>query len=403
MATARLGATAARAHDKRSASSRQTRYGIGQTALGVIVSLNHSHAHGHAHHHHHGGGDAHGHRGAAAGGGGFHWRVALAALCVVIALAVASFIQVQAGEATVVTRFGEPVRVLLEPGLAWRLPAPIEAAVPVDLRLHTTSSGLQDVGTRDGLRIIVQAYVAWRVPANANDVGRFVRAVRNEPDEAARQIRSLLGSALQTTSADFNLASLVNTDANQVRIGAFEDELRGQVDSQLYAAYGVHVVQVGLERLTLPAVTLSATVERMRAERETVAAQRTADGKRQAAQIRSDADRDARITVADASVKAAQIEAQSRKDAAAIYGKSYAGSPHLYTMLRSLDTLNTIVNSNTNLILRTDAAPFNVLVQGPAGLGVIQSARGGYQVNATTNASVNAPSNTPAKKGRDTP
>jgi membrane protease subunit HflC len=341
----------------------------------VNLNQSHAHAHGHGHaHHHHGGGDARGHGGAAAGGGpGFYWRVALAALCVVIAFAVASFIQVQAGQATVVTRFGEPVRVLLDPGLAWRLPAPIEAAVPVDLRLHTTSSGLQDVGTRDGLRIIVQAYVAWRVPANANDVGRFVRAVRNEPDEAARQIRSLLGSALQTTSADFDLASLVNTNPRQVRIGAFEDELRRQVDSQLYQAYGVHVVQVGIEHLTLPAVTLSATVERMRAERETVAALRTADGKRQAAQIRSDADRDARIAVADANVKAAQIEAQSRQDAAAIYGKSYAGNPHLYTMLRSLDTLSTVVNTNTNLILRTDAAPFNVLVQGPAGLGVTQT------------------------------
>jgi modulator of FtsH protease HflC len=336
-----------------------------------IVSSSHSHSHGqgHVHLHRHGDDGAQNLTGAA-NGGSFYWRVALAALCVVVAIAVASFIQVQAGQAMVVTRFGEPVRVLLDPGLAWRLPAPIESAVPVDLRLHTTSSGLQDVGTRDGLRIIEQAYVAWRVPANSNDVGRFVRAVRNEPDEAARQIRSLLGSALQTTSADFNLASLVNTDASQVRIVAFEEQWRRQVDAQLYAAYGVHVEQVGLERLTLPAVTLSATVERMRAERETVAAQRTADGNRQAAQIRSDADRDARITVADANVQAAEVEAQSRKDAAAIYGKSYASDPHLYTMRRSLDALSSVVSANTNLILRTDAAPFNVLVQGPAGLGV---------------------------------
>ncbi|PXW23943.1 membrane protease subunit HflC [Paraburkholderia caballeronis] len=322
--------------------------------------------HGHA-------GHAHAHRGhgdAQAGGGGkgFAWRVALALLCVVIAAVIASVVQVHEGEAAVVTRFGEPVRVVLDPGLAWRLPAPIEATVPVDLRLHTTSSGLQDVGTRDGLRILVQAYVAWRVPDNAADVSHFVRAVRNQPDEAARQIRSLLGSALQTITSGFDLATLVNTDPNQVKIGAYEDELRRQIDAQLYATYGVHAVQVGLERLTLPAATLSATVERMRAERETVAAQRTAEGRLLAAQVRSDADRDARIAVADANAKAAGIEAQSRRDAAAIYGRSYAGNPQLYTMLRSLDTLSTVVNANTNLILRTDAAPFRVLVQGPPGL-----------------------------------
>ena len=348
------------------------------------------HAHGNAQSHHHG--HAHG-GGAPANRPRFALRVALALACVIVALVVASFVQVREGEADVVTRFGDPVRVLLQPGLAWRLPAPIEAALPVDLRLHTTSNGLQDVGTRDGLRIIVQAYVAWRVPANASDIGRFVRAVRNEPDEAARQIRSLVGSALQTTSAGFDLASLVNTDPSQVRIAAFEEALRRQVDAQAYAAYGVHVVQVGLERLTLPAVTLAATVERMRAERETVAAQRTAEGLREAAQIRSDADRDARVMIADANVKAAGIEAQSRKDAAAIYGKSYAADPQLYTMLRSLDTLGSVVNQNTNLILRTDAAPFRALVQGPPGLGVTSNAT----ADATSGSSVSGAASSPAR------
>jgi membrane protease subunit HflC len=35
-------------------------------------------------------------------------------------------------------------------------------------------------------------------------------------------------------------------------------------------------------------------------------------------------------------------------------------------LLRSLDTLDTVVGANTRLILRTDAAPFRVLVEGPA-------------------------------------
>lgn len=92
-----------------------------------------------------------------------------AALLVAFAVAAASLVQVRSGEATVITRFGNPARVLLQPGLGWRWPAPFEAAIPVDLRLRTTSSGLQDVGTRDGLRIIVQAYVAWQVQG---EIGR---------------------------------------------------------------------------------------------------------------------------------------------------------------------------------------------------------------------------------------
>lgn len=41
-------------------------------------------------------------------------------------------------------------------------------------------------------------------------------------------------------------------------------------------------------------MTLGATVDRMRAERETIATERTAEGRRQAAEIRSAAERDAR-------------------------------------------------------------------------------------------------------------
>ncbi|VFT08198.1 protease [Pseudomonas aeruginosa] len=76
----------------------------------------------------------------------------------------------------------------------------------------------------------------------------------------------------------------------------------------------------------------------MRAERETIATERTAEGRRQAAEIRSAAERDARVIQAEASVKAAEIEAQARVEAARIYGKAYAGSPQLYNLLRSLDT-----------------------------------------------------------------
>jgi membrane protease subunit HflC len=330
-------------------------------------------------HHHHDDGHSHGdHRGHAH----HHYgdatpfprrRMAIAALLVAFAAATASLVQVRAGEASVVTRFGNPSRVLLEPGLAWRLPAPFESTVPVDLRLRTTSSGLQDAGTRDGLRIIVQAYVAWQVQADAASVQRFMRAVQNQPDEAARQIRTFVGSALETTASGYELTSLINTDARQVRLADFEAGLRAQISGQLLATYGVRVVQVGIERLTLPAVTLAATVDRMRAERETIAAERTAVGKRQAAEIRSAAERDARIVQADATVKAADIESQSRVQAAEIYGHAYAGAPQLYKLLRSLDTLGTIINPGTKMILRTDAAPFRALVDGPPATDAAES------------------------------
>jgi membrane protease subunit HflC len=288
---------------------------------------------------------------------------------VLFAIAAACVVKVRSGEATVVTRFGNPTRVLLEPGPALRLPLPFEATVPVDLRIRTTASGLQDVGTRDGLRVIVQAFVIWQVQADSSDIKRFMRAVQNQPDEAARQIRTFVGSLLQTSAAEYDLADLVNTDATKVRLTDLESRLQDQISPQLLATYGVRVLQVGIERLSLPAVTLAATVERMRAERETVATERTAVGRRQAADIRSAAERDARIIAANATVKAADIEAQSKVQAARIYGRAYASAPDLYSLLRSIDTLSTIITPGSKIILRTDAAPFRALVDGPPTLG----------------------------------
>ncbi len=292
----------------------------------------------------------------------------LAAVILAGAALASAQVMVPAGEALVVTRFGDPLRVLTQPGLAWKLPAPIESTVPVDLRLRTTSSGLQDVGTRDGLRILVQAFLAWRVPADPARIRQFMRAAGNDPDEAARQLRSFVGSALQITASNFDLTDLVNTDPSKVRLAAFEQQLRQTVAQQVLDIYGVDIQQVGVERLSLPSETLAATVARMRAERETVAAERTAEGMRAAGEIRSDAARDARITVAQAKADAAEIEARSRQKAAQIYAASYARDPQLYMLLRSLDTVGAVVGPRTRLILRTDAAPFNVLVQGPPGL-----------------------------------
>ena len=90
-------------------------------------------------------------------------RFGLAAALLVGAALAASAVMVSAGEAIVVTQFGAVTRVITEPGLAWKAPAPMQTATPVDLRLRTTSTELQDVGTRDGLRILVQAYAAWSV------------------------------------------------------------------------------------------------------------------------------------------------------------------------------------------------------------------------------------------------
>jgi membrane protease subunit HflC len=339
----------------------------------MLFGHNHDHGHhGHDHDHHDGhehdhdhGHTHHGHDAAPASKQRMALRFGVAGAILLGGVLAACAVMVEAGQAVVVTRFGDPVAVLTRPGLAWKLPAPIDGVTPVDLRLRTTSTGMQDVGTRDGLRVLVQAYVAWQVPDDPAAIRQFLRAVRNDPDEAARQLRSLVGAALQVTASSFDLADLVNTDPRKQRMDAFEDSLKAQIAARVAGIYGISVRQVGIEQFTLPEGALAATVGRMRAERETVATQVTTDGLRAAAAIRSDAERDRRVAIASATTEAAGIEAASRTEAAAIHARAYQGDPQLYMLLRSLDTLASIVGPNTRVVLRTDAAPFRALIEGP--------------------------------------
>ena len=94
----------------------------------------------HRHHHHH---DEPAERDPHRSSGWTGWlRYLIAATVTAVAVISACAVLVGPSEAVVVTRFGDPVRVLVRPGLTWRLPSPIEGTTKVDLRLRTTSSGL---------------------------------------------------------------------------------------------------------------------------------------------------------------------------------------------------------------------------------------------------------------------
>lgn len=321
----------------------------------------HGHGHDHAGHDHHG---HHHHHGPPRPG--FSRRLAIAVAFVALAALAAAAVPVRAGSVQVVTRFGEPMRVLITPGLAWKWPAPVERAVEVDCRMQTTLSGNRGVLTRDGLSVVLQAHVEWRVPAEPEAAVRFLRAVRGEPAGAANHLRTLLGSALETVSGRFDLAALVNADPALVRRGEFESALAQRLRAQAGQSLGLEILHVGLARLMLPDSTISATTTRMAAERETIAEEKKSAGRKLAGEIRSGADREARLVKAQAEEEASAMAAAAASEAAAIYAKAQRGDPELYAFLRSLDTLGELINPGTRLILRSDAAPFRALIDGPA-------------------------------------
>ena len=146
-------------------------------------------------------------------------------------------------------------------------------------------------------------------------IRQFLRAVRNDPGRGgapAAQLRRL--------GAAGHRQQLRPRRPRQHRSGAPVSSARSRPSCSAQIAAQVRrnlrhrrSARSASSGFSLPDNTLAATVGRMRAERETVAAQRTAEGLRAAAEIRSDAARDSRITVAEARTEAAEIEAASRQ------------------------------------------------------------------------------------------
>jgi membrane protease subunit HflC len=115
----------------------------------------------------------------------------------------------------------------------------------------------------------------------------------------------------------------------------------------------------------------------MAAERDTVAEEKKANGRRIAGEIRSTAEKDARITKAKANEEASVIESKAASEAATIFGSVQQKDPQFYAFLRSLDTLEQVVGTTTRLVLRTDAAPFRVLVEAPSAPAAAPAAQNG--------------------------
>lgn len=167
-------------------------------------------------------------------------------------------------------------------------------------------------------------------------------------------------------SGRFALADLVNADAGAVRIADYEAAVRARVAAAAGATLGIEVVQIGMERLSLPEQTLQATVARMAEERMVAAQERQAAGRRAASEVTANASREARITKAGAEQEAAAIEAKAKAEAAAIYGTAHGADPGLYVYLRSLDVLEATLAGNARLVLSTESAPFQALLTPPS-------------------------------------
>lgn len=280
-----------------------------------------------------------------------------------IAVAVASALgftlcsfQVTSNEAVVLTRFGSPVATIAEPGLHGKWPWPIDTAERFDTRLTFQETRISEALTRDKRNVIVPLYLAWRVA----DPLKFLQST-GTTDAVAAKLDSLATSARNTLLGRLDFAELVNADAARVKLPALEKELGEIVRPQALAAFGIAIEDVGLRRIALPEANTVFVFERMRAERAQHAARYRAEGRREAAEIRTQADAEKTVLLAEAQRYAEETRGRAEAEAARTYAAAHAQAPELYRLTRELDALRASVKENTTLVLDTATPPFTAL------------------------------------------
>ena len=267
-------------------------------------------------------------------------------------------------ERVVVLRFGKPVRTLERPGFYPRFPMPVERLVRVDSRLHHGGIRLSETLTSDQRNVIVPMIYTWRV----GDVLKFHMAVGGK-QEAERKLDGIVTSARNSVLGRHDFAELVGAVEDGGQWRKIEEEILHLAKDAAAEQVGVDFGWVGITRIQLPEANTEAVFRRMRAERKREATKFRAEGRAQAAVMKAETDREATRLIAEAKREAEEIRGEAEAKAAALYAEAHGSDPEFYRFLRELQSLRTIVDKNTTLVLDTSVAPLHWLKRVDPGTG----------------------------------
>ncbi len=282
------------------------------------------------------------------------------AVLAILGFTMCSF-QVASNEATVLTRFGSPVRNLTNPGLYFKWPWPIDTVNAFDKRLNFYEIRFSEALTQDKRNVILPVFLAWRV----KDPLRFLQSL-GTPAAAPPKLDSLATSARNVLLGGYNFGQLVATDPTQLKLPELERRLAETIRPQALDSFGIAIEQVGIKRIALPEANTAYVFERMRAERGQYAAKFRAEGRQEAEQLRATTEAERSNLLADAQKFAEETRGKAEGEAARTYAAAHAQSPEFYRLVRELEALRKVAKPNTVLILDTNAAPFDLLKGSPA-------------------------------------
>ncbi len=250
---------------------------------------------------------------------------------IVIALGVTAFgavFTVHQAEQTLVLQFGNPVRVVRDPGIHFKLPF-IQNVVAFDKRVLDFDAKAEEVPTSDQKQLVVDAFARYRIM----DPLKFYQTVNNERGMQIR-LGNLINANLRAVFGEVSLATLLTAERGKlIRNIADRVKLQG-------TAFGIDVIDVRLKRVDLPEANSQAIFRRMQTQREQEARKIRAEGQKDAKRIRADADKQRTIIQANAQKKGDILRGEGEAKAQNTYNAAYGQDRDFFDFWVSMNALS---------------------------------------------------------------
>lgn len=245
--------------------------------------------------------------------------------------------------------------LVLNPGLHFKMPF-IETAREFDTRIQTLDIKSSRIVTKEKKDVMVDYYVKWQI----NSLANYFKSTGGSEFKAETLLEQQLNTLLRAEFGKRTISEVVTGGRDDI-MGVLRDKAEMQA-GQL----GLHVVDVRIKGIELPANTSNAIFQRMRADMQKIANRHRADGQASAEAIQADADAKVVVLLAKASSQGKSVRAEGQALASKIYNDAFNQDKDFFAFYMSLNSyINSFKNKNDMLVLDQNSAFFDYFRHGP--------------------------------------
>ena len=244
----------------------------------------------------------------------------------------------------IVLQFGDPKKVIVEPGLQVKIPF-IQNVVFLDRRILNLDAPPIEVIASDQKRLIVDAYARFRI----KDPLKFYISVGDERVVRSR-LSTIINSRIRSVLGTQRLATLLSEDRIK-QMAIIQEGVNTEAQS-----FGVDIIDVRIKRADLPQANSEAIYKRMQTERQREAKEFRAKGAEMAVTITSTADKEVTVLLANAKKQSEIMKGEGDGQRNKIFANAFGKDPQFFAFYRAMQAYETaLIGGETSLILSPDS------------------------------------------------